>query len=73
LNQICELENEYVSFPVSNAIRKWSKYGFRLQRRRIIDVNDCSNAIKMCFGNFEVGPMVIGDYLELMVVFREIY
>jgi hypothetical protein len=68
LNQICELENEYVSFPVSNAIRK-----FRLQRRRIIDVNDCSNAIKMCFGNFEVGPMVIGDYLELMVVFREIY
>jgi hypothetical protein len=54
-------------------IRKWSKYGFRPHRRRIIDMDDCSNAIKMCFGNFEVGPIVVGDYLELMVVFREIY
>ena len=54
-------------------IRKWSKYGFGPHRRRIMDVNDCSNAIKMFFGNVEVGPIVIGNYLELMVVFREIY
>jgi hypothetical protein len=54
-------------------IRKWSTYGLGPYRRRIIDMDDCSNAIEMCFGNFEDGPIFIGDYLELMVVFREIY